>query len=62
MYQIEEMPVLNYYSREVSERYFRNTNVLYVNHLISDSLMIARAFKNSGAEMWIVTIQYGNVP
>ncbi len=61
-YQIENMPVLEEYSREVSKNeHFVDTNILYINHILSDSLMVARAFKNSGADLWIVGVPYGNI-
>jgi S-adenosylhomocysteine hydrolase len=60
VYQIDGMPLLGYYSRAVSEGHFTTTNILYVNHIISDSLMVARALKNSGANIWIVSVPYGN--
>jgi len=58
---IEEMPVLQEYADLIGKDFFHGLNILYINHLISDSLMVARAFKKTGARLWIIGIPYGNL-
>lgn len=61
IYSLEGMPILQEYSDAIGQNYFKGIYILYINHLISDSLMVARAFKKTGAKIWIVGIPYGDV-
>lgn len=58
---IEGMPILQRYCKKIKKNYFKGLNILYINHLISDSLMVARAFKKTGAKLWSIGIPYGNL-
>jgi hypothetical protein len=56
---LDGMPVLEEYCQRL-DGHFDGVNILYINHLISDSLMVARAFCRCGAKLWIVTVPYGD--
>lgn len=57
---LDGMPVLQDYC-ELLPGHLTGINILYINHIISDSLMVARGLHYSGATLWSVGIPYGDV-
>ena len=48
------------YTRLVDQDHFRGTRILYINHVISDAVLTALAFK-TGATMHIIGVPYGSM-
>lgn len=55
------MPALEEYAQKTGPNRLGNTNILYINHLISDAMMVALALKQAGANVHTVGIPYGSV-
>jgi S-adenosylhomocysteine hydrolase len=55
------MPLLDHFVTELGPSLLAGTEILYVNHLISDSLMIARAFMRLGARLTSIAIPYSGI-
>jgi S-adenosylhomocysteine hydrolase len=55
------MPLLDHFVAELGSRLLAGTEILYVNHLISDSLMVARAFRRLGARLTSIAIPYSGI-
>lgn len=53
------MPLLAEYAASIGPDHFKGTQILYINHLISDALMTALALKQAGAGVSVVGIPYG---
>jgi len=58
---IDAMPLLARAAAAIPSDHFAGIEVVYVNHLISDSLMVARALAGCGARLWTVSLPYGRV-
>jgi hypothetical protein len=55
------MPLLNHYVTTLGPSLLAGVHILYVNHLISDSLMVARGFKRLGARLTSIAIPYSGI-
>lgn len=55
------MPLLNRFVTELGPGLLADTEILYVNHLISDSLMVARGFRQLGARLTSIAIPYSGI-
>ena len=55
------MPLLDYYVTRAGPDLLADVDILYVNHLISDSLMVARGFKRLGARLTTIAIPYSGI-
>lgn len=55
------MPVLEEYAHKTGLDRLKNTNILYINHLISDAMLVAVALKQAGANVHTVGIPYGSI-
>ena len=52
------MPLLDHHVTTLGPTLLASTDILYINHLISDSLMVARGFKRLGARLISIAIPY----
>jgi hypothetical protein len=55
------MPLLDHYVTTLGSTVLAGMEILYVNHLISDSLMVARGFKRLGARLTTIAIPYSGI-
>ena len=55
------MPLLHHYVTTLGPTLLAGVHILYVNHLISDSLMVARGFKRLGARLTSIAIPYSGI-
>jgi len=58
---LDAMPLLASCLDAMPKGHFAGVEVVYVNHLISDSLMVARALADGGARVWSVGLPYGSL-
>jgi len=59
--RFDAMPVLAKAADRTPADHFAAFEVVYINHLISDSLMAARALHDTGARLHLVGVPYGRV-
>lgn len=55
------LPALEEYASKVGNEHFKGVQILYINHLISDAMMVALAMKEAGADVRTVGIPYGSL-
>src|SRR6266511_832771 len=55
------MPLLDHHVTTLGPTLLAGTDILYINHLISDSLMVARGFKRLGARLTSIAIPYSGI-
>ncbi len=55
------MPLLEHYVTTFDPKLLDGIDILYINHLISDSLMVARGLVRLGARLTTITIPYGGI-
>ncbi len=55
------MPLLEHYATTLGPNLLGGIDILYINHLISDSLMVARGFKRLGARLTTIAIPYSGI-
>src|SRR6266536_3292428 len=55
------MPLLDHCATTLGPDLLAGLDILYINHLISDSLMVARGFKRLGARLTSIAIPYSGI-